>query len=189
MKMMISRSDGYVPKKGDFMEIWKNVPGYEGIYEASNYGRVRSCAWQWGQKTLKPRTCKKGSGDRVNLWKNGEPRTLLVSRVIAATFHNNLLNTSMTVNHKDGNRQNNNADNLEWMTLANNIQHGFENGLYKQKAVTLTCFETGNSQNFRSMSLASRNLGRRNQYISGCLKKQRNATSTNGKSYKISLLP
>lgn len=62
----------------------------------------------------------------VTLWKDNKPHSHLVSRLIATTFIKNLLNSDYTVNHKDGNPLNNSADNLEWLSRADNIKYGFK---------------------------------------------------------------
>ena len=54
-----------------------------------------------------------GTGYRVDLWKDGKPKTFLVCRLVATTFLEDLIDTNMTVNHKDGNRFNNCIDNME----------------------------------------------------------------------------
>ena len=98
-------------------EIWKDIPNYPG-YQASNLGRIRTHnkitytkrhgERHWKDKILsfKPSTSsrkniKQGMGYRVDLWKNGKPKTLLVARIIATTFLENLIDTKMTVNHKN----------------------------------------------------------------------------------------
>ena len=73
---------------------------------------------------------KQGIGYRVDLWKDGKPKTFLVARLVATTFLEDLIDTDMTVNHKDGNRLNNNIENLEWLSRADNIRYGFQNGQY-----------------------------------------------------------
>ena len=69
-------------------------------------------------------------GYRVDLWKNGKPHTLLVARLVATTFLEDLINTDMTVNHKNGNRLDNRIENLEWLSRADHIRYGFQNGQY-----------------------------------------------------------
>jgi len=135
-------------------EVWKPIPNYEGLYEASSIGRIRTAegktthtAWHgnrvWKQRVLKQKWCtgRRGRLDaRVDLWKDGKPKTHLVSRLVCAAFHGD--RPDMTVDHIDCNPANNCADNLEWVTLAENIRRGFKNGCYvnvvpprKRKAV------------------------------------------------------
>ena len=67
---------------------------------------------------------------RVSLWKDRKEKTWLVARLVALTWCDGYAD-GLTVNHKNGNPLDNSAQNLEWMTRAANIQHGFKNGLYK----------------------------------------------------------
>lgn len=181
-------------------EIWKDIPNYEG-YQASNLGRIRTHNKitytkmhgyrHWNDKILsfKPPTTskqrsKQGMGYRVDLWKNGKPKTLLVARLVATTFLENLIDTDMTINHKDGNRLNNNIKNLEWMSKADNIRYGFDNGQYPQKKAIL--YTDKEKLEFRSMAKASEFLGRNKGYLSICVKRKTNAISkVNKKVYKI----
>lgn len=118
-------------------EIWKDIPGYEGYYQASNLGRIKSLLFQNNmynkkfprEKILKPKVSK-NKCSRVDLWKDGKHKTWLTYRLVAITFLENNLNTNLTINHKDGNRLNNNINNLEWVSLKDNIRHGFRTGLY-----------------------------------------------------------
>ena len=123
------------------VEIWKDIPNYEGIYQASNFGRIRTHEGKttdnalhgrrvWEMRVLKGRG-KANSGYRVSLWKDGKCKDFLVARLIAATFIENLIDSEMTVNHKNGNRFDNRVDNLEWLSREDNIRHAFNTGLMK----------------------------------------------------------
>jgi len=118
-------------------EIWKDIKGYEGYYQASNLGRIKSLLFQnnvWNkkykrEKILKPKITKNGCS-RVELWKDGKHKTYLTYRLVAFTFfEKDMNNTDLTVNHIDGNRLNNNLSNLEIISLKENIQHAFKIGL------------------------------------------------------------
>lgn len=100
-------------------EIWRPIPGFEGLYEASNIGRVKSL--KRGVFAMPPH---KSGYYYVCIRKNGITKSMSVHRLIAKTFHPND-DHSLQVNHKDGNKLNNRADNLEWVTKAANIQHTF----------------------------------------------------------------
>lgn len=128
------------------MEQWKMIPGYEGLYEASTHGQIRTAEGKttsnarypkrvWKQRVLKQKYAYRKSGHlkdaRVCLWKDGKEKTFLVSRLVAMTWCDGYAD-GLTVNHKDGNPLNNNSDNLEWVSLAENIRHGFKTGLYPQ---------------------------------------------------------
>ena len=183
-------------------EIWKDIPNYNG-YQVSNLGRVRTHNkitftkkhglrhWKDRILSFKPFTnsnqkSKQGMGYRVDLWKDGKPKTLLVARLVATTFLENLIDTNMTVNHKDGNRLNNCVNNLEWMTLADNIRYGFENNQYPQKSLVL--YNSKERIDFNSQTKASLFLGRNKGYICSCVKYNRNAVSRKTNiEYKILL--
>lgn len=164
------------------IEMWKDIPGYEGIYQASTLGRIRSVEGKktyssrcgercWKSRILKGRGDNPRTGKRVNLYKGGNHKDFLVARLVAITFLG-VPADGETVNHKDGNRLNNRIDNLEWLSLADNIRHGFETGLYHtQKEITIS--NNGKPQNFRSLSQLDNFLGRRAGYTSNRLKKGR----------------
>lgn len=182
------------------MEEWRPIPGYEGIYEASNLGNLRSVENKttyskrhglrhWKQRILRQkvtgnRYARKDA--RIILWKDGMPRTYLVARIIAMTWCDGFRD-NMTVNHIDGNPLNNSCDNLEWVSLKANIQHGYKTGLYRTvcKPVTLVSISDNSFQTFDSMANASRWLGKRSKYVSDCITKERNAYGADGQEYLI----
>jgi hypothetical protein len=132
------------------MEQWKDIPGYEGLYQASTDGRIRTAegkttasarfphrVWKQRIMKLKYQTRKSGRSKdaRVCLWKDGKEKTFLVSRLVALAWCDGYAD-GLTVNHKDGDPMNNHPDNLEWISLADNIRHGFRTGLYSKKRMT-----------------------------------------------------
>lgn len=161
------------------METWKDIPGYEGLYQASDQGNIRTAAGKttsnkrysvrrWKSRILKGRGDNHITGKRVSLWKDGNPKDWLVARLVAITFLGSPPD-GFTVNHKDGNRMNNTIDNLEWLSLADNIRHGFATGLYPTKAVVLS--RNGETLEFTSMAKCDRFLRRYNGYTSDNLKR------------------
>ncbi len=108
-------------------EIWKDVPGYEGLYMASNHGRIRN----FKNNLLKPNKILKGYL-HITLHKGGIPKTFRLHRIIAATFIP--IDKSRTqVNHKNGIKTDNYIGNLEWCTHTENQRHAYETGLNKAR--------------------------------------------------------
>jgi hypothetical protein len=105
-------------------EIWKDIQGYEGLYQVSNLGRVKRVSG----KILKPENLNKKSYLRVRLYKNKIGKHHLIHRIVAEAFVPNLRNAE-EVNHKNGDKQDNKVTNLEWITHKENMQHAFKNGL------------------------------------------------------------
>lgn len=101
-------------------EIWKAVDGYEGLYEVSNTGKVRSL-YRY-KRTLKPIISNSGY-ERVDLFKNKTRKQFSVHRLVACAFVNNPDNKPF-VNHKDENKTNNHSNNLEWVTPEENCVYG-----------------------------------------------------------------
>ena len=103
-------------------EIWKDIQGYEGMYQVSSHGRVKSFKKN-KVKILKPQMHYKGY-EFVTLHKNGIGEKCKVHRLVAKAFIPNP-NNYPVVNHKDENKSNNNVENLEWCTVSyNNIYNG-----------------------------------------------------------------
>ena len=113
------------------MEEWKAIAGYEGLYEVSNLGRIKSLSridsrgYKRNEKILK---LNKDSGGylKVSLYKNGKPKQYNVHRLVAIAFIPNPDNLP-EVNHKDENRINNYVDNLEWCNRKYNCNYGARN--------------------------------------------------------------
>lgn len=132
-------------------EIWKDIPGYEGIYQASTFGRIRSIphlikankdgGTRYTNLYVKNPTVGWHGYSYIGTSKNGECKTELLHRLIAKTFLPNP-NNLPAVNHKDGNKQNNYIENLEWCTDSENQMHTSINGLFK-KTKKVKCVETG----------------------------------------------
>lgn len=169
-------------------EKWKDIPGYEGLYQASTLGRIRSKAGKvtgsarferrvWKQRVLKQKiqTQKHGRKDaRVHLWKDGKEKTMLVSRLVAMTWCAGF-SEGKTVNHIDGNSMNNAAENLEWLSIRENIQEGFKTGLFKRIQIPVVIVENDEIKVFPSMAKASIALGKNPGYLSSKYKRMQRA--------------
>ena len=104
-------------------EIWKDIPGYENLYQISNKGKIKSFYnyRRNGTNILTPKI-KKGYY-QIGLRKNGKRKWLSIHRLVAITFISNN-NNFKCVNHKDENKLNNNVDNLEWCNHKYNNCYG-----------------------------------------------------------------
>lgn len=113
------------------MEVWKDVVGYEGLYQVSNYGNVRSIdryvSGRWGKQLRKGKMlsqrkrCKTDHYLSVPLWKENKLSQKMVHRLVADAFLGN--QPEKQINHKDENPENNRLDNLEWVTPYENMHY------------------------------------------------------------------
>ena len=129
-------------------EEWRDIEGYEGLYQVSNLGRVKSLRDKNNKKReliLKPKTMRNGYL-KVDLCKNGKQKTFTVHRLVATVFISNPKNFPV-VNHKDENKLNNNISNLEWCTV-------LYNNCYGTRLKKVKCITTG--EIFNSISKASK---------------------------------
>jgi hypothetical protein len=108
------------------IEIWKDVYGFEGVYQVSSWGRIKSYK---RKKTNIIKPFNNGSGwMQISL----SGKKFLIHRLVALIFIPNPENKP-EVNHKDGIKSNNHVDNLEWVTNQENITHSILSGLKKVK--------------------------------------------------------
>lgn len=116
-------------------EVWKDIPGYKGLYQISNLGRVKSLPRKWSPKeTILRAEGEKAEYLHVSLWKNRKSTPLYIHKCVAKMFipnHNNL----SYVNHKDENKKNNRVDNLEWCSLQYNNNYGTRNSRIGAKQI------------------------------------------------------
>ena len=105
------------------MEIWRDIPGYEGLYQVSNLGNVKSLNWKstGREKNLYLKPHNKGYY-QVELAKNGRKKTFVVHRLVALAFIENP-NGFSCINHKDEDKHNNCVENLEWCTASYNVKY------------------------------------------------------------------
>lgn len=158
-------------------EEWRDVPGYEGIYQVSNQGRLRN------QHKLLSISVNWDGYHRARLWKNGKKAQVALHRLVALAFCPNPEHKPQ-VNHKDGDRSNCKAENLEWVTNAENQRHRRavigSGGNCSKRAVVCT----SNGQTFESLSEAARETGARIASIQECCKGKRKTAAGKGWAYK-----
>ena len=153
-------------------EIWKDIEGFEGYYQVSDQGRVRSLDRIIIQSNGVKRKCRgqimingkdKDGYEVIQLCKNGTHKRCMVHRLVAEAFIPNPDNKPQ-INHKDEDKTNNCVDNLEWMTSKENNNYGtkkYREGIAKGKPVR--CIETG--EVYYSINEAERQTGIEHQNI------------------------
>ncbi len=111
-------------------EIWKDIPGYEGLYQASNKGRIKSLERYYKSAILlkMPENIKKQTINYKGYWflhlsKNGKKHPTTVHKLIILTFKGPKPYPEATVNHIDSNKLNNQDNNLEYCSVKDNILH------------------------------------------------------------------
>ena len=106
-------------------EEWKDIEGYEGLYQISNFGRVKSFHGE-KERILTPRSNKGGHFyPRVALYKNGKAYSAKIHRLVGKAF---ILNTENRpqLNHRNGDRTDCSVGNLEWVTASENQKHAYK---------------------------------------------------------------
>ncbi len=121
------------------MEIWKDIKGYEGFYQISNYGQVksmnRSVKYSNGKIVKYKSKLRNASCSEyrlISLSKNGNVKVFKISRLVAMHFLPKIKYKNI-VNHKDGNKYNDHVSNLEWCNNSENVLHAVKNNLTKTK--------------------------------------------------------
>lgn len=162
-------------------EVWKDVKGYEGVYQISNLGEIKRLSYSiirnngykqsWKEKKLKPTKDAGGYlGIRSGTKKNGKSYTLRIHRLVAEAFIPNP-NRYNYINHIDGNKQNNRVNNLEWCTHEYNIKKAWEDGLCDGLKKKINQYDLNGNfiASYPSIREAERKTGVRNTGINGCL--------------------
>lgn len=154
-------------------EEWRPVVGYEGFYEVSDLGRVRSVshvvkarynatATKRGRLIRSRITDKKRRYLRITLSRNNVIKTHLVHRLVASAFVTNPKNKPC-INHKNGNKEDNRPGNLEWVTHKENTHHAIRHGLINERgensALARLTSEDARQIRFLSKFMSQRKIG------------------------------
>lgn len=171
-------------------EIWKDIPEFENYYKISNFGRIKSKKTNKNNQYSKKEILRKYSDDgdgyfQVVLYKPGVRKSYKVHKLVAITFLNkssfkympneNLKEIDLNkleVNHKDENKQNNHANNLEWCTKQYNCNYGKRNNKVKHcKKIIQYDLQNKFIKKWNCISDASKFLNISFSNISSCLRK------------------
>lgn len=150
-------------------EIWKDIKGYEGLYQVSNFGRVKSlerrCKAKWYTRRVPEKIYAQALDNYgypiVSLHKNGIRKTFTIHKLVANAFIERPAECD-SINHLDENKENNCAENLEWCTLQENNAYGtrVERLRRTQQRAILQCDLDGNLiKEWEGMNFLSRTTG------------------------------
>ena len=159
------------------MQDWKPIDGYEGLYEVSPHGAVRSCkritvdGKHLSTKILNG-GCYPNGYEFVCLRKNGHNRNRMTHRLVAEAFIQNP-HKLPCVNHMDGNKHNNDVANLEWCTHSENRRHAYITGLSPQRGLPrkVTVKHGEHIIMFDTMTDCSRFFGFKKTWLNGQIRK------------------
>ena len=169
-------------------EEWKPIKGYEGLYEVSNCGRVKSLAKKVGKGKREERILKSYSNKKgylmIGLCKNSKERGYLVHRLVAEAFIPNPENKPQ-INHINGCKDCNIISNLEWVNNSENQLHAVKNGLKPTKRVKQYSLEGKYIRTWDSIREIERELGLKHQNVSKCCKKQKWYKTAGGYIWKF----
>ena len=154
-------------------ELWKDIPGYEGLYQVSNFGQVKRVS---KNKIIKPWKTK--GYLQVRLSKHGKTNSFLLHRLVAICFIENK-NNLPCINHKDENKLNNNVNNLEWCDYKYNNNYGTRlKKFIKSRSIPIKCYNRQGKfiKSYKSVSQAAFDTGYSITYISLCCKGKRRSS-------------
>ena len=151
-------------------ELWKDIPGYEGLYQVSSLGRIKSldriiymnhrsgkqAKHYYIGKILSTRINNIGYV-KIDLIKNKNKKTFSVHRLVAETFIPNPEDKPQ-VNHINGDKTDNTVENLEWCDAFQNQQHALQIGLRKQRTLSLSEYQKQYYQKNREKKLLKSKL-------------------------------
>lgn len=176
-------------------EIWKDIEEYEGLYQISNLGRVRSLnhfrenrQGGYEQKGRIRKIYNSKTYSYIRLSKNGKTKTYTIHKLVANVFLEKVKGKKY-INHIDGNKHNNKINNLEWCTSSENQKHALTTGLRNKNARAIKimqCTIEGKTiKIWESLMEASRKTGIKEGAISNCI----NQKGKTAGGYKWIIMP
>lgn len=172
-------------------EIWKDVVDWEGSYEVSNLGRVRSklrfVNGKNGCKVPRQPKIKESYLDedgypRISLYDGSRSKLMGVHRIVAQAFVPNPENKP-EVNHINGDKEDNCAENLEWVTNLENIRHSIETGLRDPNTSSISVLRLEDNKHFKSIAELHREIGGNYREIAHLLRVSDKPACINGQHY------
>lgn len=148
-------------------EVFKDIPNYEGLYQVSNKGNVKSIISN--NKILKPKITSKGYLS-VKLYKGGQKKDFLAHRLVAEAFIPNP-QSLYTVNHKNEIKTDNRVENLEWMSIYDNNRYGtHDERMAKSLCLPILQYDLNGNfiKEWDSIKSVEEEKGFRNSHISEC---------------------
>lgn len=152
------------------MEIWRDIKDYEGLYRINIDGEIHSLI----NNIIKKQSTNHKGYKCIYLCKGGKRKKFYIHRLVASHFMDDC---DKQINHIDGNKTNNNVDNLEWVTPRENMLHAYKSGLHKRYVgkenpnATAVCQYTMSGKLIKfwdSMADAAREVGGKSGNISAC---------------------
>ena len=167
--------------------IWKDVEGYEGIYQISSFGNVKSKRFWLGNRYIYRdrilKTSKSSSGYlQVIFSKDGKTKSKFIHRLVAFAFLENK-NNYEEINHKDENKENNNVNNLEWCNRKYNMNYGnIKEKLANKKAKKVAKYNKNESllKIYKSIKKASIDNNVQSNAIVACCKHKKGYKTCGG---------
>ena len=153
------------------IEEWRPVPGYEGLYEVSNTGRVASLNYMHtGKRAMLSQKAEKNGYKKVLLYKDGRRVMKSVHRIVAEAFVPKVPGCDL-INHKDERKANNNVSNLEWCNKSYNNNYGSrkETVFSKLRRPVVATLKDGSTELYPSVNDAGRSLNKSSSNISSAL--------------------